>query len=495
LPHADSEKTVQHAVRAAEAAAAVHAHDEAARFYGIALDAVRGAPDVPPARLADLWILLARALVAAGRSAEAEDAALHVRSLAARAGAPALLAEAGLALRPTGRLWQSGDVVSRAMLDDALPGLPDDARALRARALSSLSMSLPLTISDAMRHDLVARAVDASRGVSDPATIAIVHAARLNALLDPAKVDALVGAASEVIEVALAERLPELEISARTLRALGLLTRGEIDAASTEYDEIHRVSTEVKNPLTVWRADVARAGIALGRGGLAEAESEFRSIYARGRRFHGALANLVFRAQMQELDALRGRTPAPTRFDPDGFVERFDWAGATVSSYVALHQLDAGDRASAERAFERLARDDFGGIPRSIGYLAVLRALAFVAIGLGDLPRAERIHADLSPHAHLNAIATSSLYYGPVSYLLGRLEVLLGRAAAARGHFEQAYESAAASGMQPMMARSQEALGRLLSEKGGADGRLGERHLEEAAGLARRLGLGALRLV
>jgi DNA-binding SARP family transcriptional activator len=165
-----------YATLAAERAASQLAYEEAARLYGIALDALEraGAPD--EGRLCDLLLALGEARARGGDEAGAKESFLRAAEIARRAGMAERLGRAALGY---GGRWvwtvMRGDPHIIPLLEEALEALPRVDSALRARLLARLAggpLKAQGDASRARRFALTREAVQTARRLDDPAVLA-----------------------------------------------------------------------------------------------------------------------------------------------------------------------------------------------------------------------------------------------------------------------------------------------------------------------------------
>lgn len=144
----------------------------------------------------------------------------------------------------------------------------------------------------------------------------------------------------------------------------------------------------------------------------------------------------------------------------------------------------------ARQDFEELAACDFEDLPRDIGFLTCLLALAEMCVALRDERRATLLYGLLRPHEGLNAVFGPLAFFGPVSHALGLLSDLTGEFEAAANHFEHALLSTAKLRARPWLAYTQHDYGRTLLRGGDAAGREKARKLlTDALAAAEHMGM------
>jgi len=113
-------------------------------------------------------------------------------------------------------------------------------------------------------------------------------------------------------------------------------------------------------------------------------------------------------------------------------------------------------------AYERVAADDFGGLPGSLFRLTGLVCLAEVCAALDDAEGAEALLARLEPHADRLVQTAFCGCWGSVRRFIGLLAATTGRREEARAHLEAALRRHAELGAPALVARTRCDLGELL---------------------------------
>ncbi|MEE8347866.1 MAG: protein kinase, partial [Dehalococcoidia bacterium] len=170
-PGGDVDKAIDYARRAGERAAALLAHEEAARMYRMALRAldVRGTEDAPRC---ELLLSLGEAQTKAGQGEQAVSVLLEAFALTERLDDAELMARAALAhkeavMRTTEAY--SGDAVP--MLRRALQSLGPNASATRVYLLAGLADLPPIGITADEQIDLGREALEVAKEVDDPRAV------------------------------------------------------------------------------------------------------------------------------------------------------------------------------------------------------------------------------------------------------------------------------------------------------------------------------------
>jgi hypothetical protein len=162
----------------------------------------------------------------------------------------------------------------------------------------------------------------------------------------------------------------------------------------------------------------------------------------------------------------------------------------SVLAYAARLAAEAGVRATAEHAFDKLARRNFADVPKEQSYLLTLANAALTAIAIGDRARAETLYGLLSPYPEHNTPDLVLLQYGSVSRYLALLAAATGRHGRVVAHFEFALEMNARLPHLPQLARTQYEYARWLLGRGDAGARDRARQLaRQSAQLAQDISM------
>jgi len=142
--------------------------------------------------------------------------------------------------------------------------------------------------------------------------------------------------------------------------------------------------------------------------------------------------------------------------------------------------------------FERLAADDFAGLPRNHLFLYHVAALAIVAHALDDPTRAATLYELLAPYADHNVLVARLPLgtLGSSRQFLGLLAAAMGRWDDALVQLDAAVQAHERIGAVPLQARSRHRYAKVLLARGRPEDRArAQQHLEWAGAAARRLGM------
>ena len=323
-PGGDVDKAVDYATRAGRHAGASAAHDEAARSYDIALQALDLYDTPDPHVRADLLLVLGEAQNRAGTTEAARRSFTEAAELARRLNAPVLL---GRIAYDSGRLAWPGTRQSElvALLEEAIEGLGDSDDTLRAFLLARCAALLHLYDVDRSRQ-LAEAGVEAARRSGDPGALAFALIHFNYHLRDRAEQLTLLHDARRH-----ANEADDLELVLASSDALYIraLTDGDRDALDRYLDEYGRVATETRSPSLLAAAAQRRAEVAAIDGRFAECERLALEVLDQGRRLgdraavdnFGVILFPIFREwdRLGEMEhATRAVIERAPRFPPGG---------------------------------------------------------------------------------------------------------------------------------------------------------------------------------
>jgi DNA-binding SARP family transcriptional activator len=478
----DFDKGLRYAQRAGDRALALLAYEEAARLYGLALQALDLGKLNDAGARCELLLGLGEAQAREGDAA-APTTFLEAAELARSAGFREQLARAALGYG--GRfVWMiSGrDENIVPLLEEALRGLGEEDSALRARVLARLAGALRDQPAPERRAELSAEAVEIARRLGDPSTLAYVLDGRHSAIWGPDNVEERLTIVDEFIRLADEIRDREREIQGRFYRAFARLELGDTRAAYEELSAMARLADELRQPAQQWYVAVLKTILALFEGRFEEASaliSNASDLAERGRR-------IVTRRQRYLVDREQGLFDAPPRDFVEvqqtylvqrekglleEVVEETERSVEEMPTIALLRFLVAdlycrlGRREEAQAILDRFAETDFY-IWVDNDKLAGWCLVAGVCSSLDDPIHASRLYELLLPHARRNAVSHPVCAFGSVSRYLGLLASTLGRFGDAERHFEAALEMNERMGARPWVAHTEHDYARVLLAHG-----------------------------
>ncbi|MGH7895600.1 MAG: ATP-binding protein, partial [Candidatus Binatia bacterium] len=266
---------VEYAVLAGDRAAALMAHEEAARHYEQALRAVERARSVPCGLVGTVLAKLADARWRAGEIPEASAACRRLMRLAMDGNVASAFATAALTF--AGRLPGLGAIVSDeevvAELERALTGLPPTATALRAMLMARLAEELTYSPRRTAERAVAPKAITLARTLDDPAVLATVLRTTQWSVWTPDDVERRRQLAEEIVTLAAQTQDPVLALDGELLRLWSALEHGEMDAARRQLAVTSRLAERLRLPYYAWITTTARACLHIATGRLDDAES------------------------------------------------------------------------------------------------------------------------------------------------------------------------------------------------------------------------------
>lgn len=207
-------------------------------------------------------------------------------------------------------------------------------------------------------------------------------------------------------------------------------------------------------------AGLMGAGRALGDGRLDELARRISDLHELSSRMAAGLGNIVQYYSLLLADA-RGSLPALSALVPAERPPVLPSRNArSLVLTFAWFYVKVGVPGQARALLAELLPLELARMPVLYGDLGVLCNLAETYDALEDRAGAERVYAQLSPHAAANAVGLCFEYHGSVEHYLGLLAGMLGRGAEAQQRLERAQEMNERLGMPLQLARTRALLER-----------------------------------
>ena len=458
-------KAVHYTVRAAEAAAAQLAHDDAARHYDDALSALP--PGERATRRGVLLLALGTARMRAGDPRA--RTAFHSAAVEARtSGDTLLLARAALGVTATWAPTGTVDPGRVGLLSEALTALPGGQDQLKAQLLSGLARARYWEADPAPRAQLSAQAVEIARRLGDPATLATCLDAHSSSIWAPGDAAARQATAREITGLAAEAGEPELAVNGRAWGITAAVELGDRDALDRELAAYTALADELRQPRYRWYARSRQAMRAILTGDFAGGER----IAADGREIAGRagepdaenlLVAVLFPAWIERPDNGTARTRLSSAIDSASIDRvRDTLACARLLWETATGADPAGYRARLRSLGNQIAQ------PRDMHWAFNMACLASAAARQQDKPQAARLADVLEPYAATGIIwAGAAAFFGSAAHWLGVLATTLGRHQLAEQHLATALAFHERLGAAPWVARTRVEQARLLLATGG----------------------------
>jgi len=482
---AGSDRAVRYGLRAADAAMRSFAYDDAAgRLQGV-LDLGIADPVTRAQALCDLGSALHRA----GRAPQALDHYAAAAAVARATGDGQLLATAALGFEDA--CWRPGieDARAVALPAEAMDRMPGGDSALRVRLLASLSRAL------AIRGDHVAaarhwgEAVAMARRVGDRRSLAVTlyHAAFTRGSRSPA---AIVASLTEACDLLTAPADIDLRQEVEMFRLGFVLETYDMEEFRRGMDAFLAAAERAGQPFYLNVVAHVLSTLALCDGRFDDAESLATQALETSRQLDED-ASQIHGIQMFTLERERGRLArvAPVLRT----VARGD-RGAAWGPALAVLLAELGMRDEARRELQRLAADDFAGVPRRGLWLAGMIYLADACALTDATPLAPRLYAELQGLEGVNVVIGHGIAcYGAADRFLGTLAAMSRDWDAAERHFEAALEQNTRLGSPTWLAHTCHQYAVALLRRGGdGDAARARELLRDALAVARRIGMATL---
>jgi DNA-binding SARP family transcriptional activator/tetratricopeptide (TPR) repeat protein len=480
----DAEKAISYAVRAADQAGSMLAHEQAAGHYERALGVLERFDPEDAQRRCELLLRLGEAWVRAGERPRAWDTFREAATLAGELGDSAGLARAAIGasrryIQPPGVIDE--DLIS--LLERAL-AMTEGQRAIeRVALLARLCGAVYYSPKRTQMRALAAEATALADELDDPQARALAASARRRAYWGPSYLERRVSDSTELLTLARAAGDIELQLQGHAWLVVDLLERGNADAVDAQVDAFGVGAQRLRQPLYLWNAAVWRAMRALLSGHLERAELLAREALVTGSPAEAFTASEYYAIQLLAIRREQGRMAEleqPAREMVRSNPDRPAWRAA-----LATLLCDIDCQQEARPLFDELAEAGFENIPEDGDWLIAITLLADCCVELQDRDRSALLYELLVPYSGANVvIGLGAVCLGSAQRYLGRLAAAMGRTEDAERHYEQALEANATLKAPVCLAHTRIDYARLL----GSDPRA-QPLLRAAAQTAQELGL------
>ncbi len=484
-PFGGAERAIDYNLRAASAASAALAFDDAGMHLRTAIGiGIQGEHE-----RADVLLELGSASHRAGKATDALEAFASAAEIARALDSPELLALAAIGYEEA--CWRPG-VASRdaiELLEEALAAVGEESDELRIGLLAGLARALVFGGEPERGAIVRGNAVALARRHEDRAGLAKVLV-RSYWARGTTPLEEILSMLTEGRD--LAEELGDAEAHTEAMawRVPTFVALGDLESARVEVAVLREMAERTAQPFMHHVAEHCGSAIALCDGKLAEAEAMAGRSHDWGRLLTGRDAPGTHGIQMFGVRREQGRlaelAPAVRILagDPD---REGPWRPGLVAALVELGMED-----EARRELSRLAAEGIDGFRSSL-WLATLTYLTDACAALGDEAMAAIVYPELEPFAGTNVmIGHLVACYGTADRYLGMLAATLGEPGRATEHFERALEQNRGMGASTWVAQTAYEYGRFLLGRGRGARDEAEALLGEAAALAERIGMDGL---
>jgi DNA-binding CsgD family transcriptional regulator/tetratricopeptide (TPR) repeat protein len=484
-PFGGAERAIDYNLRAARAAGAALAYDDAGTHLRAAIEV--GIED--EARRAEALLELGSASHRAGKAADALEAFASVAEIARALDSAELLSRAAIGYEEA--CWRPG-IASRdavELLEEALAEVDDESEELRIGLLSGLARALDFQGERERGAIVRENAVALARRSQDRAGLArlLVRSYWARGTTPLEEILAMLTEARD-----LAEELGDAETRTEAMawRVPTFVALGDLESARVEVAAQREMAERAAQPFMQHVAEHYGSAIALCDGNLAEAEALAERSHDWGRLLTGRDASGVYGIQMFGVRREQGRLAelAPAVRILAGEAER---DGPWLPGLAAV-LAELGMEREAKRELSRLASEGLDGFRSSL-WLATLAYLTDACAAVGDETMAAIVYPELEPLAGANVMVGHLVAcYGAADRYLGMLAATLGEPGRAEEHFELALEQNRRMGASTWVAHTGYEYGRFLLGRGRASRVRAKAILGEARALAERIGMEGL---
>jgi DNA-binding CsgD family transcriptional regulator/tetratricopeptide (TPR) repeat protein/Mrp family chromosome partitioning ATPase len=484
-PFGGTERAIDYNRRAASAASAALAFDNAAMRLRTAIEI--GIED--EAERAEALLELGWASHRAGKAADGQEAFASVAEIARELGSAELLARAAIGYEEA--CWRPGIASQDAveLLEEALAEVDEASEALRISLLAGLARALDFRGERERGAIVRENAVALARRREDRAALARVLV-RSYWARGTTPLEEILSMLTEARDLAGELGDAEIQTEAMAWRVPTLVALGDLESARLEVTAQREMAERAGQPFMQHVAEHCGSAIALCDGDLGGAEAMAVRSHEWGRLLTGRDASGVYGIQMFGVRREQGRLAelAPAVRILAGGVEREGpWRPGLVAVLAEL-----GMEAEARRELSKLAAEGIEGFRASL-WPATLAYLSDACAALGEEDMAAILYPELEPLTGANVMVGHLVAcYGSADRYLGMLAATLGEGARAEGHFERAMEENERMGASTWVAHTAYEYGRFLRGRDRGSRARADALLGEAAALAERIGMEGL---
>jgi DNA-binding CsgD family transcriptional regulator/tetratricopeptide (TPR) repeat protein len=485
-PFGARERAVEFNLRAARAASAGLAFDEAAARLRTALElGVDG-----PVERAEVYLELGGASHMGGKAPDALKAITAATEIARELRNPELLSRAAIGYEET--CWRPGFVEDERvleLLEEAAAALGDERSALRVGLLGGLARALDFKGEHERGAVVRTNAIEMARSLDDRNALATVLS-RAYWSRGTSSLEEILDMLTEARD--LSEELGNTETRAEAMswRVPTFVALGRFESARQEIAALLEIAERTAQPFRLHVAEHYRSAIALCDGLLDEAEVAAHRSHEWSRLLTGRDAPGTYGIQMFSIRREQGRlaevAPMVRLLARESGTETL-WRPGFASLLAELGLED-----EARRELARVASEGLDALRQSI-WLGSLTYLTDASTALGDDTVAALIYPELEPFAGTNVMVGHLVEcYGAADRYLGMLATTLGEWDRAEAHFERALELNRRMGSVTWLAHTAFEYARSMLLRTRKDSDRAGALLGEAATLSERIGMRAL---
>jgi DNA-binding CsgD family transcriptional regulator len=470
------------AVRAADAARAAGAYDEAASYLEFALEAADRAPADCGVDTTEVLLDLARAQYLGGHITAALASCERAATQGERCGRADVVARAAITVQGIGHPDTNAQV--EALCRRALAVGATGTAVLRSRIQAALACALIELgqVDEAARWSAQALVEAAATGDTD-AELDAIHA-RVMVAWRPEQESEVYALGGRAIDLAGPTERPLARLWAHAWRSDCAVHRADMAAARIEVEAMRALAARTGLPLVRWHLLRRQASFAALAGDFDGSRRLGGEAFELAVTWHDTSAHYIHLGQTVGLAMVRGdRTDIAAGWE--GHLAEVHSLPAVARALLAAALHLTGRRAESFDLYEPLLPALLAA--RTSQDAAALTYLAFLATEFGDVAGCVKVRDWMA--ATLTTAPTvgagSVFYYGATARVLGQLELGAGRPEAAIPLLEDGIRVDARLGARPFVVHGRLALARALTATGA---------IRPAAELARQAAADARRL-
>jgi tetratricopeptide (TPR) repeat protein len=455
IPEGDPQRAVEYARRAGDVASARLAFEEAARLYGMALQALRFEATQDDDLRCDLLLSVGDAQARASDVPAAKATFLAAADLSHRLGRAEDMARAAIGYGGFYTWGRSGDDPHLTpLLERTLQAVGEHASPERVRLLARLACALRDS-PDHERSDRLSReAVELARALGNPATLRYALNGRIGATWWPENTRDRLEIAEELLALADQTSDPGSPFQGRLARLMSLLELGDMTRVDAELAVMGDLAEQLRQPSARWLIPTANTLIALVRGDwgmAAELLAHARGSMPAAISPSDAESNAAGQEYRLLLEAGRAEEALQIVRRAAGSLKNYPLFRCALADLLQ----QAGRDADARAVYEQLAKNGFAALPRDNEWLFALSLISPVCAAFADKERARTLYELQLPYADRHAVGFAEGSAGSVSRALGILATILGRLDDADRHFRDASEMNQRMGARPWVVYTQ----------------------------------------
>ena len=343
--------------------------------------------------------------------------------------------------------WEDSGI---ELLEDAVDRLRLTGDPQRVRLLSGLARELATKFDQepdttARVSEFSAEALRVAETFNDPEMKAEALVAQQwyrSLTYDPSESLSIAERINCFAELAQDSRLLALANAWRTHYLVMLGNMKEAERAVAAYEKL---ALETRQPYNRWVARARQAMVAFVHGDLELSEQLATQAAQLGSAVSPHQSQIAHFLQLTAIRREQGRSLEMVK-EAERLSDEFP-SPSLFDAIRCIMYLDTQRRSEAERFFARLSSQNFDDLPKNLLWVPTVAVLSESAYELGDELNASYLHAALSDYDGQNVSGGGNFVcYGPVSYYLGLLEMILRRNQAASDHLRAARCFAASMG-------------------------------------------------